>query len=162
MRTQSVLLGSALVSLLIGCSSPRIVLAPFGPSPVTMGNTSGNGQLEVFSAMRGHTEGNNPTWFQHTDYYIYNEQNHPLKHVNNNLGHYERPPRIINLAPGKYIVKSRAKDYFWVKVPVVISSGKITEVHLDNAWTPSPETNPAELVMVPAGYPVGWRTNLAQ
>ena len=155
-------LGTALASILVGCSSTPVVLAPVGPSPVAMGATSGSGQLEVFSAMRGHTEGNNPTWYQHTDYYIYDDQNKPLKHVNNKVGHYDRAPRVVDLPPGRYIVKAKAKDYLWIKVPVVIDPGKTTEVHLDDAWTPSQDSKQTELVSVPAGYPVGWRTGVTQ
>jgi hypothetical protein len=162
MKTIPIILGSALASLLLGCSSPSVVLAPVGPSPAAPGNTSGDGQLEVFSAVRGHTEGNNPTWYQHTDYYIYNEQNQSVKRVDNKVGHYDRAPRMIELPAGNYNVKARAKDYLWVKVPVVVEAGKTTEVHLDDAWTPSPESKPTDLVNVPAGYPVGWRTGLNQ
>jgi hypothetical protein len=162
MKTIPIILGSVLASLLLGCSSTPVVMAPVGPSPLALGSTGSDGQLEVFSALRGHTEGNNPTWYQHTAYYVYDQQNQLVKHVDNKLGHYDRAPRVISLPAGNYVVKAKAKGYLWVKVPVKIDSGKMTEVHLDAAWTPSPETKPTDLVSVPAGYPVGWRTSSTQ
>jgi hypothetical protein len=161
MKTIPIILGSALASLMLGCSSTPVTLAPVGPGPIVSENTGGKGQLEVFSALRGHTEGNNPTWYQHTDYYIYNDQNQRVQFVDNKLGHYDRTPRMVELPPGRYIVKARAKGYLWVKVPVVVAAGKTTEVHLDNAWAPSPEATADGLVSAPAGYPVGWRANVS-
>lgn len=143
------------VLLLTGCSSTPVAFAPVGPNPAVVGTSGGSGQLEVFSALSGRSEGNNPTWYQHSDYYICNDQGQRLDHVDNAVGYYARAPRIVTLPPGKYFVKAHAKGALWTTVPVVIASGEITKVHLDGQWQP-PASN-AELVREPAGYPVGWR-----
>jgi len=158
MKKFTVMIGAALTSLLLGCSSTPVAVAPIGPNPVIPGKRAGNGQLEVFSALRGHSEGNNPCWYQHTAYYIRDHQGRPVKRVDNRVGRYAQAPRVINLPPGEYLVKAQAKDYLWVDVPVVIEPGKLTEVHLDDAWRPADARN-TELVSLPAGNPVGWWTD---
>ena len=85
-----------------------------------------------------------------------------LERVGNTVGYYARAPRIITLRPGRYVVKTLAKDYVWMEVPVVIEPGRITRVHLDAAWRPPAPASKAELVCAPAGYPVGWRTDSAK
>jgi hypothetical protein len=55
-------------------------------------------------------------------------------------------------------VKAQAKDYFRVNVPVTIKSGQTTRVHLDDNWTAPPEAKKSELVVLPDGNPVGWRS----
>lgn len=154
-----IILGITLASALTGCSSVPIVLAPVGPNPAYFRAAIGNGQLEVFSALSGHSEGNNPTWYRHTDYYICNYQGKRLEHVDDAMGHYSRSPRIITLPSGKYIVKARAKGILRTDVPVVIKPGETTEVHLDGNWQPPAITSAMELVNTPAGYPVGWSAN---
>lgn len=154
-----IILGIAFTSALTGCSSAPVVLAPVGPNPACFQTTTGNGQLEVFSALSGHVEGDNPTWYRHTDYYICNYQGKGLEHVDDATGHYSQSPRIITLPAGRYIVKARAKGILRTDVPVVIKPGETTEVHLDGNWQPPAITSAMELVNTPAGYPVGWRAN---
>jgi hypothetical protein len=154
-----VLCAVALTLLAIGCSSPPLALAPVGPNPAALNDQTPNGQLdgqlEVFSALSGHSEGDNPAWFQHVDYAIYSVQGRCLKHVYNIAGYYSRRPCIISLPAGQYVVKTRAKDYQFVEVPIVIDQGRRTRVHLDDAWRPSNISGTA-LVALPTGYPVGW------
>jgi hypothetical protein len=114
-----------------------------GPNPLALPNGDQDGQLEVFSAKEGRIEGDNPTWFQHSDYYIYTQERKSIKRVNNTIGYYEQAPRRITLPAGTYLVKAHAKDHFWVEVPVIIRSGLLTVVHLDQSSTPQagkPET----------------------
>jgi len=158
MKHIPIIVGTALTSLLLGCSSTPVAVAPVGPNPASLVNPGKNGQLEVFSALAGHTEGNNPTWFQHTDYTIYNQHGVVVKHVDNTVGYYASSPRLISLPPGKYLVKAEAKDYPSVLVPVVIDPGRITKVHLDDAWQPA-QPGKVACVRLPAGNPVGWSTD---
>ena len=81
-----------------------------------------------------------------------------MKHVRNTVGHYATQPRVISLPPGNYVVKAEAADYLWVDVPVVIDPGRITRIHLDNAWRPT-EVRKTALVSLPTGNPVGWAAN---
>jgi hypothetical protein len=117
--------------------------------------------LEVFSAMVGRTEGNNPTWCQHTDYYLFDQRGDELKHVDNAVGHYATAPRLINLPPGRYLVKAQAKNYLWAKVPVVVEAGRTTRVHLDANWQAPDHPAKNEVVGIPGGYPVGWSPAVA-
>ena len=155
MKKIMVLIGAGMMTCLLGCSSTPVAVAPVGPNPAFAGKPAGDGQLEVYSAMRGHSEGNNPSWYQHTAYYLYDQNGKELRRVYNKVGHYEQRPQVIQLSPGKYLVKARAKDYAWVNVPVEIDPGKLTEVHLDDAWRPA-DAPKNELVSLPAGNPVGW------
>lgn len=157
MKRIPVAFGTGLVLLLTGCTSTPVVLAPVGPSPAAIDQAGSNGQLVVFSAWEGHTEGNNPVWYQHADYRLYDEHGRRLRYVDNTVGNYERTPRAITLPAGKYLVKAEADDYLQVEVPVVIKAGRTTRVHLDGDWKPPRATPGTELVSVPAGYPVGWR-----
>jgi hypothetical protein len=157
MKYMPTIAGMTLMSLLLGCSTP-VTVGPVGPNPAALENPAKKGQLEVFSALTPRTEGNNPTWYQHTDYTIYNLHGRTVKHVNNTIGYYSSEPRLINLPPGKYLVKAEAEDYPSVTVPVIIDSGRITKVHLDDAWRPADDRKTA-FITLPAGNPVGWSTN---
>jgi hypothetical protein len=156
-----IILGAAVTALLLDHATAAVILAPVGPNPSGLRNPATTGQLEVFSALKWRTEGNNPPWHQHTGYYLYNEQGRELRRVDNTVGYYAQAPRIISLPAGRYLVKARAKSIFWLKVPVVIQPGAVTKVHLDGNWKPLANTSATEVVSAPAGYPVGWRSNLA-
>ena len=144
-----------MTSLMLGCASTPVAVAPVGPNPNGALSSTAEGQLEVYSALIPHTEGNNPTWYQHADYRIYDQRGKLVAHVDNTLGHYARSPRPVSLPPGNYIVRAAAEDYLSVKVPVVIAPGRVTRVHLDDAWRPV-NVRRTELVSLPAGNPVGW------
>jgi hypothetical protein len=163
MKNIPVILGTALVSLLLGCTSTPVALAPVGPNPAGPLNMATTGRLEVFSAQHTCRDGNefdpSPSWYQHTDYTVYNLNGKRVRHVFNSVGHYEEAPAVITVPPGRYLVSARAQGYLRVKVPVVIESGRTTRVHLDAKWNPPAGTPKAELVEVPGGYPVGWRTD---
>jgi len=154
MKMSLMVLGAALVGLSAGCSSP-VQVGTVGPNPNRPGDHVQYGQLEVFSAPIVRTEGDDLSWHQHEDYRVFDSGGHFVKYVGNDTGYYARSSRIINLAPGKYIVKARAKDYLAVKVPVVIKPGRITRAHLDDAWAPSSAAN-TEIVKLPDGEPIGW------
>jgi hypothetical protein len=160
-KNNLILLGAAgIISLLAGCSTAPVALAPVGPAPAGISTTMGNGQLEVYSALSGRTEGNNPSWRQHSDYYIYDNQGKRLQLVDNAAGHYASSPRTVALPAGNYIVKARAKGALWTKTPVVIEPGEITRVHLDGQWQPEADTS--QLVYGPDGYPVGWSAGVTR
>ncbi len=161
MNNVPVLLASGLSLILAGCSTSPIALAPVGPNPAGVTDTNLTGELEVYSALQTCRDGNefdvNPPWHQHTDYTLYNMAGRRIRHVFNNIGHYDEAPRVIPLPPAKYLVKAQAKGYLEVVVPVLIQAGHTTRVHLDDKWKLSPEISKAEIVSVPNGYPVGWR-----
>jgi len=151
------LLGASLVALLVGCATTPVALAPVGPNPADAGGKAAKGGLQVFSRLVGRSEGNNPAWYQHTDYYIYDLHGKRVRHVDNTIGYYAKTPRRVTLPVGKYLVKAQANDYFWVSVPVTIERGQTTRVHLDDNWTPPADTPKTDLVSLPNGNPVGWQ-----
>jgi hypothetical protein len=150
--------GVVLITLLAGCSTP-VTLAPVGPNPNYSPAASGDGQLQIFSAVIAHTEGDNPTWFRHANYYLYDEHGNELEYVRNSRGYYSKTPRILTLPAGKYLVRVRAKGSLVADVPVVIKAGQTTEVHLDGHWQPPAGVPPSKLVSTPSGYFVGWRAD---
>jgi len=161
MKSINLFLGAAMISLLTGCAPTPVVLAPVGPNPMGYSGTGSNGQLLVYSAWQGHGEGNNPCYYQHSDYYIYQTSGKLVRHLENIVGHYAQSPRPEFLPAGNYIVQARAKGYgnVWIKVPVVIQDGQTTRIHLDNGWSVPAGAAKTELVNVPSGYPVGWRAD---
>lgn len=152
----SLMLG-AVLALLPGLVSAAPVLAAVGPNPYAPQTVSTGGHLEVFSALEGHSEGDNPPWYQHADYYLLDRQGRELRHVYNVVGYYAQAPRPVALSAGQYLVKAPAKNGCWLEVPVVIEPGRTTRVHLDGDWKYPAGTPGAALVDSPAGYPVGWR-----
>jgi hypothetical protein len=158
MKRTSIIVGALAAALLAGCASTPVAVARVGPNPSGLNDHGNLGHLEVFSALVGRTEGDNPTWLQHRNYVIYDQNGKRIKLVINRPGYYAEQPRLVSLLPGRYIVQAEAKDYLSVKVPVIIEAGRTTRVHLDDAWLPG-EASKTELVRLPEGNPVGWSAN---
>jgi hypothetical protein len=157
------------VPLAVSCASTPLVLAPVGPNPSASRSPTQAGGLQVFSELVERNDdqnqagtGGSPSWYQHTDYDLYDAQGKLLKRVNNSLGHYETQPRVVWLPPGAYSIRARAKAVLSVAVPVEIQPGRTTRVHLDEQWQPPTGTLNNEVVSGPDGAPVGWRAGLPQ
>lgn len=157
--------GAVLTLCLLGCTSKPLTLGPVGPNPASLVGTTATGQLEVFSATETERDGNeydiNPAWHQHSDYTVYSLRGQRVRHVFNSVGHYAEAPRVISLPAGKYLVKAHAKGDLDIAVPVLIERGRTTKVHLDDNWHLPPQTPKSEIVSIPYGYPVGWRSDLS-
>lgn len=151
------------VTLLLGsCVSQTITLAPVGPSPFAGRSSAvGTAYLQVFSDLEGITESENPSFYQHTDYNVYDAGGKLVKHVGNTVGHYSTSPRLVPLRPGNYTVRARAKGWLLVNVPVVVERDRTTKVHLDENWKPPAGTPKTQVVSTLGGYPAGWRANLS-
>src|SRR5713101_3008521 len=110
-----------LVSLLIGCAATPVVLAPVGPCSIRHEASDPNGHLQVFSVMEAQSEGDDPVWYQHSGYLIYNQQGKRIKHVGNTAGKWDEAPQTVTLPAGRYTVKACAEGfrYALVHVPVV-------------------------------------------
>lgn len=163
-RTAWLLFG--VIPLLASCASPIVVSDAVGPGPFRINHkSSGDGYLRVYSAREeireGVGDGANPSYYQHTDYEVRNNNGKLVKHVGNINGEYDPSPARIALPPGHYIVAASAKDYLEVRVPVIIEPGITTNVHLDDRWLPPPTAGRNELVREPNGNPVGWRAQSA-
>ena len=137
--------------------SKPIALAPVGPDPQSGGATGKLGYLKVYSDREPIIEGDNPIFYQHTEYRIYDARGKFVKDVGNINGHFDTSPRLVPLPPGHYNVRARAKDYLSVVVPVVIELGRTTRVHLDDRWAYPRNEPESEFVFEPSGAPVGWK-----
>jgi len=151
----------AIIPLLSSCASQRVVLAPVGPNPASVRTTGSKGELQVFSDVIEENDDQNqaapePSWYQHSDYSIYNVEGKLVKRVDNTTGHYAQAPRRVALPAGRYVVKARGNDYLSVEVPVVIEPGLTTRVHLDDRWSRPKSMPKNEFVFEPSGQPVGW------
>lgn len=167
MKGFCIFLGAGMVSVLVGCATTPVALAPVGPNPAGRERAVSKGELQVFSNLGEESDdqnqgGTDPVWYQHRDYNIYNLQGKLVKHVDNTIGHYEQAPRRVALPAGRYLVKAQAKDYLRVAVPVTIEPGRTTRVHLDDKWQLPADTPHRELVCLPNGDPAGWRTEIAK
>jgi len=162
------LLSTGLVSMLVGCSTTPVALAPVGPDPVGFETTASTGALQVFSRVVERSDDQNQGgdgtsgWRRHTGYDIYDLQGKRMRHVRNAIGYYAESPKRIALPAGRYLVKAQAKGSFWVNVPVTIERGRTTRVHLDNNWNPMADAPKGEIVTMPNGQPVGWRAASAK
>lgn len=164
MRSVSMVLGISMVSVLVGCASTPIALAPIGPNPAGSKRRASNGELQVFSNLAEQSDNGNqgstdPIWYQHTDYRIYNLQGKLVKRVDNAVGHYERSPRRVRLPAGRYLVKAQGEDYSSVEAQVAIECGRTTKVHLDDNWKVPADVPKNEVVSLPNGNPAGWRAD---
>lgn len=162
MKSICLVMGTGLVSVLVGCASTPVAVAPVGPNPLGIEGTSAKGELQVFSSLEGCSEGDNPTWWQHSDYNIYNVSGKLIKRVDNTVGHYEEAPRQVALPAGTYLIEAHASDYFRVDVPVTIERGRTTRVHLDGQWRVPGYAPKTEVVCLPSGSPVGWLAEVSK
>ncbi len=51
MKNIPIILGTALLSVLLGCASAPVVIAPVGPNPVGARIMSAEGRLQVYSCL---------------------------------------------------------------------------------------------------------------
>jgi len=178
------LTGLAIAALFTaGCASaPRIVsLDQVGPNPSAVPMNGQDGFLEVYSAREGvlvNVNGEVFAWNSdfgrneflhgtaHTDYSIYGADGRLVERVRNSAGMNDSNPAMVRLAPGVYRVEAESEDYNDVTLPVVmpvsIRPGMRTAVHLDGQWNPGARARDYELVRLPDGRFVGWRSRDAR
>ncbi len=160
MKRIFIFLAAAFMSAWFSYAGPPIgAFAPVGPPPSSTPIVAPSGQLQVYSALTGRREGDNPTWKQHTDYYVYNGRGRRLERVRNTVGNYAQRPRVITLPAGSYVVKARARNYSWVNVPVVVRDGLTTRVYLDDSWRPPTYARNTQIIRAPDGQLIGWCVN---
>jgi len=68
----------------------------------------------------------------------------------------------VKIPTGNYKVVAESAAYGRVTVPVVVQAGKVTVIHLDRGWRPVSTVSINELVRLPDGEAVGWRSSLAK
>lgn len=142
--------------LMAGCRSTLVMETPVGPEPFARQTTGPTGQLVVFSVKEARGDGDDPIYYQHSGYFLYDSQRRRINRIGNTTGHFDEAPPPVDLPPGTYFVKVQAECYDWVQVPVVIKSGRTTTVHLDKEWNPGSSAENTELVNLPEGNVIGW------
>ena len=158
MKTKNIMLaGVAIVSLLTGCASKPVVLAPVGPKPNNPVAYVSTGHLRVYSDTRTREIGENTFYYTHTRYFIQDETGKIVKTVPNHVGDTDELPTLVTIPTGSYKVVAQSSSYGRVTVPVVIQAGRTTVVHLDRNWKASAQLPANDLVCLPNGEAVGWR-----
>jgi hypothetical protein len=153
-----------ILGTMAGCTTTPLTLnEPVGPSPLIASSGESAGKLKVYSATEEeHTVGNQTAYFKRSPYDIYSSDGKQIKHINdNNRSEFLPLPRTVELPPGNYRVEALEAVGFGepVAVPVVIEAGRTTEVHLNGHWEPPSDAPKKDLVLAPAGFPIGWRAN---
>lgn len=153
--------------LLSGCATgDQMVLDPVGPPPAQLvaGSTSATGTLLVYSATRRNADfdARDSRTSEYSDYKILSAGGTLLERVRNNSGSVLQDPAPVTLPPGKYTVVARANGYGLVAVPVKLSAGQTTVLHLEGSdpWPDKSAFNQTNAVCLPDGQTVGWKTSL--
>jgi hypothetical protein len=168
MKNQLIILTAGIIALMSGCAAPIAPATGFqqsvGPDPSVARTASAEGILKVYSAfvVRRDVGSEEYAYDRHTDYDIYDSSGRELQRVYN-IGqeNFKATPKAVQLKPGAYKIKAWAAmgTGVYITVPVVIEAGKTTEVHLGGTWRPPANTPGQDLVVAPAGFPVGWRAS---
>ena len=154
----------ALLALATACaftSTPSLVVGPVGPAPAVRPKTppppaTGDGSLEVYSAMRGYVSEREMNRI-HTAYGIYTPDGRRFKSVQNARSLNTPEPQVVALPPGTYDIKAWADGLILVKVTVVIEANQLTRVNLEAGDADlAKKAKPEQLIRLPDGRIVGW------
>jgi hypothetical protein len=159
---QSFLVGVTIIPLLAGCAGKPYTLHPVGPAPIGATTLKSDGYLRVYTGTESHEVGENTYYYPHTGYYIDTVDGKLLKYVPNSTAIEDESPACVALPTGKYILTATSDLYATVTVPVVIQQDKTTDVHLDSGWRPPRTVSTNQLVYLPNGEAVGWRSSIVR
>lgn len=140
-----------------GCSTAHhlAVTQPVGPGKLAAMQT---GTLQVYTATEEHADGDNSYSYPHTRYLVYDGHGQEVESVRNHLGIMDETPSLTYLAPGSYVVVAKAEGYGRVRIPVVVEANRTTVVHLERGWKAPENAQASDLVQMPDGKPIGWRS----
>jgi hypothetical protein len=143
---------------LVGCASPQqlTVTEPLGPGKLDEGTT---GAVRVYTATETHADGDQTYYYPHTGYLVYNQEGKKVMFVPNHVGTMDEAPMTAYLPPGSYTIVAQAEGYGRVRIPLVVKSHRTTVIHLDRDWSPPKNAQTSELVRLPDGHPIGWRSD---
>lgn len=149
-----------LVTLLAGCASQPVALAPVGPRPGDRIAYVSTGHLRVYSDTKTREIGENTFYYTHTGYAIRDPSGKLLQYVRNHVGDMDETPTLVTVPSGRYLVVAQSARYGRVTVPVIIQDGRTTVVHLDGDWKAA-QSAANEVVRLPDGEAVGWNSSPA-
>ncbi len=94
----------------------------------------------------------------HTDYEVQNSQGQLVAKVKNRASAFGESPATVRLPVGSYQVLARANGSGRVAIPLVVTSGRTTVLHLEEGGKPTGAAAPLEYdeVRIPGGRVVGW------
>ncbi len=157
-KKMSGMVAMAVLTGLTSCASEPYVLEGVGPAPVSHAHYRPVGYLRVYSATETHEIGENTYYYPHTGYKILGKAGKLWKYVPNHTANEDESPTWVAVPVGNYIVKAQSDLYAVVDVPVVIQEDQITVLHLDSGWRPPGNVSHDEIVYLPNGVAVGWRS----
>lgn len=142
---------------LAGCAGmPPVDLATVGPAEGGLVVAGSHGYLRVYSATESREVGRDSYYNIHSSYRVFDSSGKFIQFVVNHVGDMDESAALVMLPTGKYWVRAESDLFGEVKVPVAIVAGRTTEVHLGTHWKGPPDADPANLVKLPDGHPVGW------
>ena len=89
------------------------------------------GTLKVFTATEQRPDGDDTFRYPHTDYEIYTANGKRFEKVDNGMTQLEETPTEVTLPKGRYIVEAQSETEGFVRVPVIIQTGRTTVVNLE-------------------------------
>jgi hypothetical protein len=104
--------------------------APLVKSKATSGQLS-QGSLVVYSATDEFEDGDVP-YYAHSSYTIYTADGKLFKDVENHISRSDEIPEVVTMPAGSYLIEARSQRDGYVRVPVVIKSGRQTILDLDS------------------------------
>jgi len=91
---------------------------------------SAEGYLLVYSATDESFDGD-LAFYAHSSYSIYTADGKLFKNVENHMSLSDEIPELVTLPPGSYSVEARSTNNSYVRVRVMIKSGRRTTLDLD-------------------------------
>ncbi len=164
MQAKAVYLVFGIIPILVSCATQPVALNAVGPRPLPWQRllpSTGQGQLQVFTATEEYEWDHDVPFFPHRDYQLYTADGKYLRRVWNAQNHEDETPAIVDLPAGQYLVKADAEFCGRIMVPVVIRPRQLTRIVLQPGWKPEDGVAQSDLVQSPAGYFVGWSANMA-
>jgi hypothetical protein len=150
---------ASLFSFWTGCATQPFMLNSVGPAPVRPAASKPMGYLRVYTATEAHEDGDNTYYYPHTSYRVYDASGKLCTYVPNHTSNEDEMPACIAIPVGDYTIKAASDLYSLVAMPVVIRAGLTTEIHLDSGWKPPAGVSTNEIVYLPNGEAVGWRSS---
>jgi hypothetical protein len=95
------------------------------------------GSLVVYSATDAFEDGD-LHYYAHSSYTIYTTDGKIFKNVENHLSSSDEIPEVVTLPVGSYVIEARSESDGYVRVRVVIKTGRRTIIDLDSRGKESP------------------------
>jgi hypothetical protein len=95
------------------------------------------GSLVVYSETDAFDDGD-ASYYAHSSYTIYTNDGKIFKNVENHLSRSDEIPEVVTLPVGSYVIEARSEKDGYVRVRIVIKTGRQTILDLDSRDKESP------------------------